>query len=180
MAGSILRWADRRTEPWANGAGVTHPLARGNARESWRVSIAEIAASSPFSRLPGIHRQFVCLGPAPIVLSVDDRPRDVAVGDITTFSGDSNVRCQVDQPSLALNVMSRIGTPAPNVQLIELQAGVSETLRYARRGLLVVLTGTVQMTTPGASGTLARLDAMDFRGTGAQLEGLGRAVLVVP
>jgi environmental stress-induced protein Ves len=127
MASTVLRWADRRTEPWANGAGVTHPLAQG-VGDSWRVSIAEIPANAQFSRLPDIHRQFICLGPVRIRLYVDERPRDVPVGDITMFSGGSHVRCEIDRPSLALNVMSRIGTPAPSVQLLDLRTGVSEGL----------------------------------------------------
>ena len=55
---TVLRWVDRRTEPWPNGMGVTHPLARRDD-DSWRVSIAEVDADAPFSDLPDVHRQFV-------------------------------------------------------------------------------------------------------------------------
>lgn len=179
MTVTVLRWADRRTEPWANGAGVTHPLARG-AGDSWRVSIADLGANAQFSHLPDMHRQLVCLGPAPIVLYVDERPRELAVGDVTEFSGGSHVRCEVDQPSLVLNVMSRVETSAPSVQLLELGAGAIETLPRVKRQLVVVLAGTVQITTPEVTGMLARCDATDCHDTAVQLEGAGRIALVVP
>src|SRR3954449_3947308 len=107
MACTVLSWGDRRTQAWANGAGVTHPLV-GGPGDSWRVSIAEIAANAQFSPLPEVHRHFVCLGPAPILLHVDEQSQAVPVGDCTTFLGGSHVRCELDQPALALNVMSRI------------------------------------------------------------------------
>jgi len=158
--------------------GVTHPLAQGEG-DSWRVSIAEIDANAPFSTLPDIHRQFVCLGPVPIRLYVDGQPRDVRVGDLTVFSGGSQVRCEVDRPSLALNVMSRNGTPAPTVHLLELRAGVRESLPHLTRGLFVVLAGSVQGTTPAFTGELTQFDALDCRDTAVQLEGAGRAALIL-
>jgi environmental stress-induced protein Ves len=178
VATTVLRWADRRTEPWANGLGVTHPLARDVTGDSWRISIAEIEVSSPFSRFPHINRQLVCLGPGPLKLMVDDRPRDVAVGDVTDFSGDSDVWCEVDRPSLALNVMSPVGSPAPRVQVMELQPRVSEQLHHLRRGLVVVLTGSVETTTGDLTDELGRLDAVEFHDTTAELDGAGRVVLI--
>ena len=177
MAATVLRWVDRRTEPWPNGMGVTHPLANAED-DSWRVSIAEIDADAPFSTLPDLNRQFVCLGPVPIRLYVDGRPRDVQVGDLTAFSGGSQVRCEVDQPSLALNVISRIGTPPPNVQMVDLGAGPPQALPHMTRGLVVVLAGSAQLTTGEVTCELAQFDALDCRGRAVQLEGVGRAALI--
>ena len=178
MAQTVRRWADRGTEPWANGLGITHPLANGGG-DGWRVSIAEIAGDAEFSRLPDIHRQFVCLGPTPIRLYVEDQPRDVAVGDITLFSGGSQVRCEVEQPSLALNVMSRIGTPALSVQLLDLRAGGHVALPFVPRGLVVLLAGTAQLTTAAGAVELTRFDALDCHDTAVQLAGVGRAAFIV-
>jgi len=126
-----------------------------------------------------MHRQLVCLGPAPIRLYVDDQPRDVAVGDITIFSGGSDVRCVVEQPSLALNVMSRNGTSEPRMQFLDLQAGVREALPHVKRRLFVVLAGTVQMATPTLTGTLTAFDALDCCDMAVQLQGVGRAAHIV-
>lgn len=179
MAVTVLRWVERRTEPWPNGMGVTHPLAAAED-DSWRVSIAEIDADAPFSHLPAFHRQFVGLGPAPVRLYVDGRVREVAAGEVTAFSGGSPVRGEVDQPSLALNVMSRAGTPTPAVQLVELRPGVRQSLPQLARGLVVVLTGSAQVTTPELKAELTPLDALDSHGTAVQLDGVGRAVLIRP
>lgn len=172
-------WMNRRTEPWPNRMGVTHPLAKGED-DSWRVSIAEIDAGAPFSNLPDVHRQFVCLGPAPIRLYVDGQARDVPVGDVTAFSGGSHVRCEVNQPALALNVMSRIGAPIPNVRLVDLRAGARQALPHLTRGLFVILAGSVQVTTPEVACALAQFDALELRDVAVQLEGIGRAALILP
>lgn len=47
--------------PWKNGGGVTTEIAAGPPRSddqdwSWRVSIADVPATGPFSRFPGIDR----------------------------------------------------------------------------------------------------------------------------
>lgn len=47
-----------RTQPWKNGGGVTHEIARQDrgGRMAWRLSLAEVAADGPFSPFPGLSR----------------------------------------------------------------------------------------------------------------------------
>ncbi len=57
----ILRAADFRETPWKNGAGTTlelavHPGGAGLDAFEWRVSMARIERSGPFSRFPGVRR----------------------------------------------------------------------------------------------------------------------------
>jgi environmental stress-induced protein Ves len=78
MASSVLRLfpADYRVMPWKNGQGTTaeiavEPPATDGALDgfTWRLSIAEIGASGPFSRFPGYDRILVQIEGAPMTLS---------------------------------------------------------------------------------------------------------------
>ena len=64
----ILSPADYRTMPWKNGLGITHEIAALRDEEdlrsggfTWRLSIAEVSASAPFSPFPGCDRIIVLL-----------------------------------------------------------------------------------------------------------------------
>jgi environmental stress-induced protein Ves len=112
----LLRAADRVAVPWKNGGGVTHDVIVSPAGATiddfdWRISIAEIAGSGPFSRFPGIDRKLAVLegkvaltveGAAPVILD----PHTPALD----FHGESAVQADlVDGPSMDLNVMTRRG-----------------------------------------------------------------------
>jgi RHH-type proline utilization regulon transcriptional repressor/proline dehydrogenase/delta 1-pyrroline-5-carboxylate dehydrogenase len=60
----VIRKAEFRAVPWKNGGGVTHEAVRVPADgESfrWRLSVAEVATSGPFSDFSGYHRSMVLL-----------------------------------------------------------------------------------------------------------------------
>lgn len=61
--------------PWRNGGGVTRELlAWPDARDwHWRLSVAEVAQSGPFSRFEGVQRWFAVLQGAGVRLSVGGR-----------------------------------------------------------------------------------------------------------
>jgi environmental stress-induced protein Ves len=57
----VLRASDRAETPWKNGGGVTHevasePSGADLASFDWRLSIAHVATSGPFSAFPGVDR----------------------------------------------------------------------------------------------------------------------------
>ncbi len=66
----MIRSSDYRRMPWKNGGGETVEIAIAPAGASldafdWRISMACVASSGPFSRLPGIDRTLAVLaGPA--------------------------------------------------------------------------------------------------------------------
>ena len=52
----IIHPASFVARPWKNGGGITHEVIRVPADPEdfrWRVSMAEVAASGPFSRFTG-------------------------------------------------------------------------------------------------------------------------------
>jgi uncharacterized protein len=62
----LLRASDRVAQPWKNRGGVTREVAVGPGGAGfdtfdWRVSIAEVASSGPFSRFDGIDRTLAVL-----------------------------------------------------------------------------------------------------------------------
>ena len=71
----ILRAADRIATLWKNGGGETREVAlfpegAGWADFQWRISIATVTASGPFSAFPGIDRTLVVLDGA-LQLTID-------------------------------------------------------------------------------------------------------------
>ena len=66
----LLLAANRMAQPWANGGGITREVAvRADAEGfQWRVSLAEVASSGPFSEFPGVERTIVLLSEGQLVL----------------------------------------------------------------------------------------------------------------
>ena len=104
--------------PWANGAGTTRELARVTEAEGvtvWRVSVADLERSAPFSSLPGLDRIFVPLGL--VRLTIDGTSIDVEAGEQVRFPGEAVVAVVLSRPTRALNVMTRRGRCVAQVAL---------------------------------------------------------------
>lgn len=101
--------------PWKNGGGVTrelatHPPGRDMQDFLWRISIADVHRSGPFSHFAGIDRTITLLeGDGFQLAFADGRLHDLASpGAPFTFSGDDAVDAQlIGGPSMDLNVMLR-------------------------------------------------------------------------
>jgi environmental stress-induced protein Ves len=60
----IIRKSSFRASPWNNGGGMTHEVIRvplGTDAFRWRVSVAQIDVSGPFSDFADYHRKMVLL-----------------------------------------------------------------------------------------------------------------------
>ena len=112
----LLRAADRAALQWKNGGGVTRDVIVSPAGATmddfdWRISIADIASSGPFSSFRGIDRKLAVLegkvaltieGGVPVMLD----PHTAALD----FHGESAIQADlVGGPSRDLNVMTRRG-----------------------------------------------------------------------
>ena len=64
--------ADLAPTPWRNGGGTTRELVAwpDSTDWTWRLSVAEVTASGPFSRYAGVQRWFAVLHGAGVVLDV--------------------------------------------------------------------------------------------------------------
>ena len=108
-------WAkDRVATPWKNGGGTTSevvvfPPESGFDDFGWRVSIARVDRSGPFSVFAGIDRHLAMLegrvvlrisGREPVELSPETPP--------ISFPGDARAEADVvDGPAMDINVMTR-------------------------------------------------------------------------
>ncbi|MGV9297458.1 HutD/Ves family protein [Amycolatopsis sp. NPDC003676] len=94
--------------PWRNGAGTTRELAADPSGETlWRISVADLLEDAPFSAFPDIDRLFTALGP--LRLTINGTTTDLGRGDQIRFAGEDTVTVSLDQPTQALNVMTRRG-----------------------------------------------------------------------
>ncbi|MFD3699093.1 HutD family protein [Streptomyces sp. NPDC058646] len=185
----VLRAADRRTEAWKNGGGVTREIAAcpegaGTDDFAWRVSLADVAAGGPFSAFPGVDRTLTLVEGAGMDLTVGGVHRRVAERYAPQdFAGDEPTDCLlVDGPVRNVNVMYRRGVVRARTAVVrgglDLTAAPGETL------LLVALAGTAVFepsepsdacaSSESSAGAAVRLDPYDaVLATGA-LTGLVR------
>ena len=83
---------------WKNGAGFTLEIARsqGEADFEWRISMADVTTSGPFSLFPNKQRIISVLEGDGMVLHVDDLPaKTLNQGDIFAFHGESQVQSEL-------------------------------------------------------------------------------------
>jgi environmental stress-induced protein Ves len=113
----IVRRDRFRTSRWRNGGGVTHEAVRRPAngeRFDWRVSVAEIGASGPFSAFDGYRRHMLLLRGAGLELRfADGRLEGLAHGgDLVAFAGAPPPDCRLTAGACVdLNLISAAGIP---------------------------------------------------------------------
>lgn len=109
-----LRHEDYRTVPWKNGGGITREIALADDPAGggflWRLSMATVSASGPFSHFPGIDRTIACLKGNGMRLSFGDGGvTDVLKGGAPlAFPGEADIHADcIDGETIDLNVMTR-------------------------------------------------------------------------
>ncbi len=97
-----------QTQPWKNGGGVTHEIARADreGRLLWRLSIAEVASDGPFSAFPGLTRILTVIGGAGLWLDTPEGRLSALPGAPLRFSGDLPVMGRrIDGPVRDFNLI---------------------------------------------------------------------------
>jgi uncharacterized protein len=150
----VIRKSDFTPTPWKNGGGITHEAVRvpphGNSFR-WRVSVAEIDASGPFSEFVEYHRKMVLLRGSGVRLTFDGGQQTYLrdVGDLAEFDGAVATECELlNGPCVDLNLMvskSMTGVRAWVEQLQESRPWQGSRLQSSPRGTLLVfpIIGTV-------------------------------------
>lgn len=136
--------------PWKNGGGTTQEIVSwprdvGLDSFGWRVSIATIAASGPFSVFAGIDRVITLLeGDGVRLFTHDariDHPLDVPLQPFA-FSGDEAIDCTLaGGTSTDFNVMTRRGQWRADVRML----GSATAIEAAPHGVLLALRGAWQV-----------------------------------
>lgn len=117
MSIRIQRFDEHLKMPWKNGLGITReviskPASDGSGGFDWRISLATVGASGPFSVFAGIDRTIAVLQGAGMQLTVDGRQElPLLTASLPfAFSGDAEVQADcLGGETLDLNVMSRRG-----------------------------------------------------------------------
>jgi uncharacterized protein len=166
---------DHRRMPWRNGGGTTAEIAAepaGPAGFLWRLSIAEVAASGPFSDFGGYDRHILLLEGRGFVLHFAEAPSRRLDRPLEpfTFDGGWRASCElVDGPVRDLNLMVAQGAAVGSLEILRIPAGERAGLPPAGTVLLHLLEGALD------AGGL-RLQAGDtLRADGAQGEAIAVA-----
>jgi len=130
----IVRQSQFRASPWKNGGGITHEAMRVPERGAfrWRVSIANIDASGPFSDFAGYARTMVLLRGGGIALKLSDGTQRImrAAGDLAQFDGALGVECALlNGPCVDLNLMTSNAMGLREVRVERLRGSLSFALR---------------------------------------------------
>jgi uncharacterized protein len=108
----IVRQASFKAVPWKNGGGVTHEAMRVPANGDpfrWRVSVARVDVSGPFSDFTGYDRKMVLLRGGGVELRfANGTVRALrAIGEMAEFDGAHAADCElVDGPCVDLNLIT--------------------------------------------------------------------------
>ncbi len=129
---------------WKNGGGVTREIVVWPPKADiehfeWRVSVATISASGPFSTFPGIERVIMLLQGDGMVLRGTHLHHQLSQLYVPwSFSGDLAIDCRLlGSPSTDFNVMTRIGRTSAAVRVIH----DAEQLTGSKAGLIMSLEG---------------------------------------
>lgn len=107
-----------RVKPWKNGGGmstdlVVYPEDAGWDDFIWRVGIADIRQSGPFSSFPGIERSIMLLECPPLsgmTLDIDGTKTEMVAREFLDFPGEATTQGILRGAAVRdLNVMSRRG-----------------------------------------------------------------------
>jgi environmental stress-induced protein Ves len=107
----IIRKASFKATPWKNGGGITHEALRVPESDDpfrWRVSVAHIDASGPFSEFAEYNRKMVLLQGSGVELRFADGVSKSLrkVGELVEFDGAVAAQCELLKgPCVDLNLM---------------------------------------------------------------------------
>ncbi|MEV6840511.1 HutD family protein [Streptomyces sp. NPDC051133] len=150
MALQVLRAQERTPAPWKNGGGVTsevavRPEGAGTGDFVWRVSVADVAQSGPFSAFEGVDRIITVVDGPGMELTVDGVPHVMTDPyEPFTFSGDSDTMCELlGGPIVDFNVMVRRADATARVRIVRDRVAVRPEAGTCV--LAVVLQGSVTL-----------------------------------
>jgi environmental stress-induced protein Ves len=178
MKATHLRAGDFVAQRWRNGGGSTTQMAvhEHAGHWLWRLSVADVAESGPFSNFAGYRRILAVLDGGGMRLSVAGQPPvELRRGDAPfPFDGGARTHCTLlDGPVKDLNLMVQQGVGEATLEILEADAAVQRTLQsdwvlaFAIAGGFRAVIGDTDVWC--GSGELLRID--DARGHGLTLQG---------
>ncbi len=116
----ILTSSDYVEKSWKNGLGLTreillHPL--------FRLSMADLKESGPFSHFPGMHRILILLQGPPVKINSQPLSRF----EIFEFSGDTDTYCEVSGEGKDFNLMLEADACLGKVKILNKDSDIKMT-----------------------------------------------------
>lgn len=153
----VLRLIDasrHRVMPWKNGFGTTTeiavdpPNASLSGRFRWRVSIADVQRSGPFSAFPGYERTIMVIEGRGMELTVGNAPvrRIDRLFEPFVFSGDESAECRLlGGPIRDFNLMVDRSRLQARLNVLELESGRSVDLSTGPHCVVHCFDGSVEL-----------------------------------
>jgi environmental stress-induced protein Ves len=144
----VLPATRHRRMRWVNGGGWTTEIVAepSSSNWEWRLSVAEVEASCPFSVFPGVERNIALLRGTGFALTVGDGDEQVISTPFETFAfpGDQPTSCRLlEDPVQDINLMT-MRTAAPRV-LGFVFIPPSSTVELANVEVAVVVEGAARL-----------------------------------
>lgn len=118
----VVEYSAIAPTPWKNGRGITRNLfddADPAGEWTFRISIAEITGTQPYSPYPGVRRGQAALGPGAVDLRIDGRAVALEPEDVIFFDGEDIVDATPRAEGfLDLNVMARRDAWTADVRVV--------------------------------------------------------------
>jgi environmental stress-induced protein Ves len=171
----IVRKSSFESAPWKNGRGITHEALRvPDAGEPfrWRVSVAHIDSSGPFSNFSGYVRRMVLLRGTGVTLKFNaGESRELrSVGELVEFDGADQTYCELlDGPCVDLNLMVASAI-AVQARVTRLDAGIAVAASPNQSTIIFGIDDPLLLESDaGETHTLEPWDLAVVRGSGARL-----------
>jgi environmental stress-induced protein Ves len=182
----LLRADQHRRMPWRNGGGITYevasrPVGSGLDDFDWRISFAEITEDGPFSAFGEVERTIVIVEGTSMRLTVDGEVHDLQRYEPLRFDGGSASSGQLTAgPVTDLNLMTRRGRAAAELELVQAEPGGSVNLDATAQLVLVALAGQIVVAGEHGDGaTLQRRDAILWpKGRAVTVAGTGMLAVI--
>jgi uncharacterized protein len=162
----IIRQSEFTVTPWKNGGGVTREALRVPPRGDpflWRVSVAQIDKSGPFSDFAAYNRTMVLLRGNGVDLNCanGERYRLREIGDLVEFDGALPMQCVLEAgPCVDLNLIAAKTLRAVRARVHRLQESLAVPAGGAGSTLIVPIDAAVVVRS--AAGDVAGLEPWDL------------------
>ena len=169
----IIRHSSFKPVPWKNGAGITHEAIRvppSGDPFRWRVSVARIDASGPFSEFAAYQRTMVLLQGAGVALSFSNGDRRVLqeIGDLAEFDGALAAECRLlHGPCVDLNLIAAKTLRPVETRVQRLGEPLSLTMNENRSTLVFPIDAPVEWQVRGDRTVLEPWDLAVITGPGS-------------
>ena len=163
----LIQYASLRPAPWKNGGGSTTEIAvapsgAGIDDFDWRISLATISQSGPFSSFPGIDRSLALVAGDGVLLDFGDERFVLSPSEpLIEFPGEDEVHATVnDGVTTDFNVMTRRGRCRHRLEPVVVQG--AQTLKRRSGTTLLFLADGESLTLSSARERIAmvRYDAV--------------------